>query len=66
MYDVEPRNLPDLLAQRPVIVFGKWRGEAKGKLILEGRYPPKSVIPVTVDPVRDPGVFRFEGALAAA
>ena len=36
------------------------------KLILEGRYPPKSVIPVTVDPVRDPGVFRFEGALAAA
>ncbi len=36
VYDVEPRNLPDLLAQRPVIVFGKWRGEAKGKLILEG------------------------------
>ena len=32
VYDVEPRNLPDLLAQRPVIVFGKWRGEAKGKL----------------------------------
>lgn len=36
VYDVEPRNLPDLLAQRPVIVFGKWRGEAKGKLVLEG------------------------------
>ena len=36
VYDVEPRNLPDLLAQRPVIVFGKWRGEPKGKLILEG------------------------------
>jgi len=36
VYDVEPRNLPDLLAQRPVIVFGKWRGEAKGRLILEG------------------------------
>ena len=30
------------------------------KLILEGRFPPKSVIPVSVDPVRDPGVFRFE------
>ncbi|MES2583136.1 MAG: VIT and VWA domain-containing protein [Pseudomonadota bacterium] len=39
VYDVEPRNLPDLLAQRPVIVFGKWRGEAKGKLILEGNSP---------------------------
>ena len=30
------------------------------KLILESRFPPKSVIPVSVDPVRDPGVFRFE------
>jgi Ca-activated chloride channel homolog len=37
VYDVEPRNLPDLLAQRPLIVFGKWRGDAKGKLIVEGQ-----------------------------
>ena len=29
------------------------------KLILEGRFPPKSVIPVDVDPVREPGVFHF-------
>jgi ATP-dependent Clp protease ATP-binding subunit ClpB len=29
------------------------------RLILEGRFPPKSVIPVEVDPVRDPGVFHF-------
>ena len=36
VYDVEPRQLPDLLAQRPLIVFGKWKGEAKGKLIVEG------------------------------
>ena len=27
--------------------------------ILEGRYPPKSVIAVRVDPVRNPGVFEF-------
>ncbi len=32
------------------------------KLLLEGKFPPKSVIPVTVDPVRDPGVFHFEVA----
>ncbi len=25
-YDVQPIHLPDLMAQRPVIVFGKWRG----------------------------------------
>jgi ATP-dependent Clp protease ATP-binding subunit ClpB len=29
------------------------------KLILEGRFPPKSTIPVEVDPVREPGVFHF-------
>ncbi|HEX5739496.1 MAG TPA: ATP-dependent chaperone ClpB [Hydrogenophaga sp.] len=36
------------------------------KLLLEGRYPPKSVIPVGVDPVRNPGVFEFGDALSAA
>jgi ATP-dependent Clp protease ATP-binding subunit ClpB len=29
------------------------------KLLLEGRFPPKSVIPVDVDPIRAPGVFSF-------
>lgn len=32
------------------------------KLILEGRFPPKSSIPVDVDPVREPGVFKFGNA----
>ncbi|MDQ3060317.1 MAG: ATP-dependent chaperone ClpB [Pseudomonadota bacterium] len=32
------------------------------KLLLEGRFPPKSTIPVDVDPIREPGVFRFEEA----
>lgn len=35
------------------------------KLLLEGRYPPKSVIPVGVDPVRNPGVFEFSDAVPA-
>ncbi len=34
------------------------------KLLLEGKYPPKSVIPVGVDPVRNPGVFEFADAVA--
>jgi ATP-dependent Clp protease ATP-binding subunit ClpB len=34
------------------------------KLLLEGRFPPKSVIPVDVDPIRDPGVFSFGKAVA--
>ncbi|MEJ8835994.1 ATP-dependent chaperone ClpB [Ramlibacter sp. AN1133] len=35
------------------------------KLILEGRFPPKSTIPVEVDPVREPGVFHFGETPAA-
>jgi ATP-dependent Clp protease ATP-binding subunit ClpB len=33
------------------------------KLLLEGRFPPKSTIPVDVDPIRDPGVFKFESTV---
>jgi Ca-activated chloride channel family protein len=36
-YDVHPTNLPDLLAERPVILFGKWRGSVKGTIELRGR-----------------------------
>ncbi len=36
-YDIEPPVLPDVFARRPVVLFGKWRGEAKGRLVLEGR-----------------------------
>ena len=35
-YDVEPPAIPDVLAERPVIVFGKWRGRAKGTLSISG------------------------------
>ncbi len=35
-YDVEPPAIPDVLADRPVIVFGKWRGKAKGTVALSG------------------------------
>jgi ATP-dependent Clp protease ATP-binding subunit ClpB len=35
------------------------------KLLLEGRFPPKSTIPVDVDPIRDPGVFSFGSNPAA-
>lgn len=37
VYDVEPQQLPDVLGERPVIVFGKWRGEARGGVRIEGR-----------------------------
>jgi Ca-activated chloride channel family protein len=36
-YDVEPARVPDLFASRPVVVFGKWRGKARGSVELRGR-----------------------------
>ena len=35
-YGVEPESLPDVFASRPVIVFGKWRGEQQGRLAIAG------------------------------
>ncbi|MGB5219140.1 MAG: VIT domain-containing protein [Smithella sp.] len=34
--DVEPPAIPDVLSDRPVLVFGKWRGERKGIIKLTG------------------------------
>jgi Ca-activated chloride channel family protein len=36
VYDVEPPGIPDVLADRPVIVFGKWRGSPRGSISLQG------------------------------
>jgi Ca-activated chloride channel family protein len=36
-YDVHPTHFPDLLAQRPIILFGKWRGPITGAFELTGR-----------------------------
>lgn len=36
-YDVHPARLPDLLVQRPVILFGKWRGPVAGRFELSGK-----------------------------
>ena len=54
VYDVEPQQLPDVLAERPVIVFGKWRehaGTTPPNLIVEGRAahgPYTQTLPIDV------------------
>jgi Ca-activated chloride channel homolog len=35
-YDVEPVSIPDVLAERPIIVFGKYKGKPKGTITIEG------------------------------
>nr|WP_259372087.1 VIT domain-containing protein [Caldimonas mangrovi] len=41
VYDIEPRQLPDVLGGRPVVLFGKWRGDANAlagaRLVVEGQ-----------------------------
>ena len=36
-YDVEPGAQPDLFADRPVVLFGKWRGPKQGEIEVTGR-----------------------------
>lgn len=35
-YDVEPKSIPDVMSDRPVIVFGKWRGRPQGRICIQG------------------------------
>jgi Ca-activated chloride channel homolog len=35
-FDIEPPAIPDVFAQRPVILFGKWRGDRTGTITLSG------------------------------
>ncbi len=49
VYDVEPAQLPDVLGERPVLVFGKWRGQPGGQLVIEGQSasgPWRQALPV--------------------
>ncbi len=35
-YDLQPRSLPDVFANRPITINGKWKGIPQGKIILTG------------------------------
>jgi Ca-activated chloride channel family protein len=35
-YDVEPISIPDVFAERPIIIYGKYKGAKKGKIKLTG------------------------------
>ena len=36
-YDVEPSVQPDVFAERPVVLFGKWHGEKQGQIEVTGQ-----------------------------
>jgi len=35
-YDVEPISIPDVFANRPVLIYGKWKGPAEGTIEIKG------------------------------
>ncbi|MBC8756846.1 VWA domain-containing protein [Kordia sp. YSTF-M3] len=37
VYDVTPSSIPDVFASRPILIFGKYRGEATGTLTITGQ-----------------------------
>jgi Ca-activated chloride channel family protein len=36
-YDIEPEKIPDMFAERPIAVIGKWRGNPQGKITVTGQ-----------------------------
>ena len=68
MYDVEPAALPDVMAGRPVVLWGKWRGDPRGaKLVLQGHAAGGShtdVIDAPTPDTRRGGVEALVGAPA--
>lgn len=37
IYDMEPLCIPALFAQKPIVLFGKWRGEPAGSIQISGK-----------------------------
>jgi len=35
-YDIVPSTIPDVMAERPMVVFGKWRGRPSGRAVVTG------------------------------
>jgi Ca-activated chloride channel family protein len=63
VYDVEPLSVPDVLAERPVIIFGKWRGHPRGKIVvsgLSGNGPYTDVVQVAATkPMKTNAALRY-------
>jgi Ca-activated chloride channel family protein len=61
VYDVQPPQLPDVLGERPVVVFGKWRGEPRGEVVIEGmgaNGPYRQALPVAGHVGQDTSALR--------
>jgi len=61
VYDVEPAALPDVMAGRPVVLWGKWRGDPSGaKLVLQGHAASGSTTDVIDAPLPNPDAVALK------
>jgi Ca-activated chloride channel family protein len=63
VHDAEPRVLPDLLGLRPLVFYGKWRGDdvRDARLVVEGRTAAgavRQVVPLAGSVSRDTHALR--------
>ncbi len=62
-FDVEPPGIPDVLAERPVIVFGKYHGKPHGAIELEGvsgdKTFRKTLHPIETRPKKGNSALRY-------
>lgn len=62
-YDIEPINIPTLYAEKPIVLFGKWRGEAAGTIRITGKTGTQDYvqeIPVSgVEPLEAGSALRY-------
>lgn len=49
VYDIEPISYPDVLAERPIVIYGKYKGTAKGKISITGLTGNRSTYTQTLD-----------------
>jgi Ca-activated chloride channel family protein len=62
-YDVEPLSIPDIMAERPVMIFGKWKGRPVGQITLSGtsgsRHWSDAIDMSSVSPSKDNSALRY-------
>lgn len=43
VYDIAPKSIPDVFSARPVVIYGKYKGEPKGEIVLTGYQGRKKI-----------------------
>lgn len=63
VYEVEPSVLSTLFAQRPIVLFGKWRGEPAGTIRITGKSGSRDYVQEIqvsdAEPLEENNIIRY-------